>query len=107
MLYQAVQGATAPLPTYQDLPPLSHERAGGFSAECEEEVAKLRPPPPAPENLEVLLMWRPLACVCDRDPWSPLSETFSLLSVMFDFWRLSPHTFKCLIYYVTIYNKIN
>ena len=97
----------APQHTYEDLPPLSHEQAGGFSAECEDEVAKLPPPPPTHENLEVLLMWRPVACVCDRDPWSPLSETFGLLSVMFDFWRLSPRTFECLIYYVTIYNKIN
>ena len=91
------------------LSPLSHEQAGGLSAECEEEVAKPSPPPPTHENLEVLLIWRPLACVCDRDPWSPLSETFGLPSVMFnfDFWRLSPHVFKCLIYFVTIYNKIN
>ena len=109
VLHQTVQGATAPLPTYEDLSPLSHEQARGFSVKCEEEVAKLPPPPPTHENLEVFLIWRPLACVCDRDPWSPLSETFGLLSVMFDFdsWRLSPRVFKCLIYFVTIYNKIN
>ena len=56
MLHQTVQGATAPLPTYEDLPPLSHEQAGGFSAECEEEVAKLPLPPLAHENSEVLLV---------------------------------------------------
>ena len=44
MLHQAVQGATAPISTYEDLPPLSHEQAGGFSAECEEEVVKLPHP---------------------------------------------------------------
>ena len=72
MLHQAVQGATAPSSTYEDLPPLSHEPAGGFSAECEEEVAKLPPPPLTHENPEVLLVQRPQACVCDRDPWSPV-----------------------------------
>ena len=82
-------------------------QARGFSAECEEEVAKLPLPPLTHENSEALLVWRPLVCVCDRDPWSLLSETLSLRSVMFNFWRLSPHAFKCLIYYVTIYNKIN
>ena len=35
------------------------------------------------------------------------SETYGLLSVMFDFWRLSPCRLKCLIYYVAIYNEIN
>ena len=35
------------------------------------------------------------------------SETYGLLYVMFDFWRLSPHRLKCLIYYVAIYNEIN
>ena len=72
MLHQAVQGATAPISTYEDLPPLSHEPAGGFSAECEEEVVKLPPPPLAHENPEVLLVQRPQACVCDRDLWSPV-----------------------------------
>ena len=56
MLHQTVQGATAPISTYEDLPPLSHEPAGGFSAECEEEVVKLLPPPLAHENPEVLLV---------------------------------------------------
>ena len=75
--------------------------------ECEEEVAKLPLPPLAHENSEALLVERPLVYVCDRDPWSLLSETFGLHFVLFDFWRLIPRTFKCLIYYVTIYNKIN
>ena len=56
MLHQTVQGATAPISTYEDLPPLSHEQAGGFSAECEEEVVKLPLPPLAHENPEVLLV---------------------------------------------------
>ena len=54
--YQTVQGTTAPLPAYDDLPPLSHEQAGGFSAECEEEVAKLPLPPLTHENSEALLV---------------------------------------------------
>ena len=86
----------APLPAYEELPPLPHEQAGGFSAKCEKEVAKLPLPPLAHENLEALLVERPLAYVCDRDPWSLLSETFGLHSVLFDFWRLSPHTFSVL-----------
>ena len=53
---QIVRGATAPLPTYEDLPPLSHEQAGGFSAECEEEVAKLPLPPLTHANSDVLLV---------------------------------------------------
>ena len=44
VLHQVVQGTTAPLPAYEGLSPLSHELARGFSAECEEEVAKLPPP---------------------------------------------------------------
>ena len=35
------------------------------------------------------------------------SETYSLLYVMFDFWRLSLHRLKYLIYYVAIYSEIN
>ena len=89
---------------HEELPPLPHEQAGGFSVEWEEEVAKLPLPPLARENSEALLVERPLVYVCDRDPWPLLSETFGLHSALFDFWKLSPHTFKCLIYYVTIYN---
>ena len=72
MLHQAVQGAPAPISTYEDLPPLPHEQAGGFSVECEEEVAKLPPPPLTHKNPEVLLVQRPQVCVCDRDLWSPV-----------------------------------
>ena len=72
MLHQAVQGATAPISIYEDLPPLSHEPAGGFLTECEEEVAKLPPPPLTHENPGVLPVQRPQACVSDRDLWSPV-----------------------------------
>ena len=77
MLHQAVQGAPAPISTYEDLPPLSHEPAGGFSAECEEEVAELPPPPLAHEKPEVFLVQRPQACVIETyGLWS--SETYCL-----------------------------
>ena len=41
LLRQAVQGATAPLAPYEELPPMPHEQAGGFSMKCEEKVATL------------------------------------------------------------------
>ena len=85
-------------------PPLPHEQTGGFLTEWEEEVAKLPLPPLAHNNSEALLVERSLVYVCDRDPWPLLSETFGFHFVLFDFWRLRPGTFKCLVYYVTIYN---
>ena len=78
MLHKAVQGAPAPISTYEDLPPLSHEPAGGFSAECEEEVVRLLPPPLAHENPEVLLVQRPQACVIETYGLR-FSETYGLL----------------------------
>ena len=96
MLHQAVQGAPAPISTYEDLPPLSHEPAGGFSAECEEEVVKLSPPPLTHENPEVLLVQRPQACVIETYGLR-FSETYGLLFfVMSDFWRLSLHRLRAL-----------
>ena len=87
---------------------------------CEEEVAKLPLPPlahknglqPWPQRLSLcrdhwsLLVMETPGLFFYRDPWSLLlsSETFSLHFMLFNFWRLSLHTFKCLIYYVTIYN---
>ena len=72
---QTVQGTTAPLPAYEELPPLPYEQAGGFLMEWEKEVAKLPLPPLAHENSP----WRlSQVSVCDRDPWSLLSETFSI-----------------------------
>ena len=71
--------------------------------EWEEEVAEL--PPPAHKNSPRRLSWcGDLRCLCDRDPWSLLSETFGLRLMLFDFWGLRLPIFKCLIYYVTIYN---
>ena len=59
-------------------PPLSHEPAGGFSAECEEEVAEPLPPPLAHQNPEVFLVQRPQACVIETyGLW--FSETRGLL----------------------------
>ena len=78
MLHKAVQGTPAPISTYEDLPPLSHEPAGGFSAECEEEVARLPPPPLTHENPEVLLVQRPQACVIETYGLR-FSETYGLL----------------------------
>ena len=78
MLHKAVQGAPAPISTYEDLPPLSHELARGFSAECEEEVVRLQPPPLAHENPEVLLVQRPQACVIETYGLR-FSETHGLL----------------------------
>ena len=78
MLYKAVQGAPAPILTYEDLPPLSHEPARGFSVECEEEVARLLPPPLAQENPEVLLVQRPQACAIETYGLR-FSETYGLL----------------------------
>ena len=107
MLHQAVQGATAPISTYEDMPPLSHEPAGGFSAECEEEVAKLPPPPLDHENQRFSLC-RDLRHVSVIETYGlRFSETYGLLYVMFDFWRLSLHRLKYLIYYVAIYSEIN
>ena len=91
MLHKAVQGAPAPISTHEDLPPLSHEPAGGFLAECEEEVARLPPPPLTHENPEVLLVQRPQACVIETYD-RRFSETYGLLFfVMSDSWRLSLH----------------
>ena len=77
MLHQAVQGTPAPISTYEDLPPLSHELAGGFLAECEEEVAELPPPPLAHENPEVFLVQRPQACMIETYGLRS-SETYGL-----------------------------
>ena len=96
MLHQAVQGTPAPISTYEDLSPLSHELAGGFSAECEEEIAKLPPPPLAHESPEVFLMQRPQACVIETYGLQ-FSKTYGLpFFVMSDFWRLSLHRLRAL-----------
>ena len=50
LLWQTVQGTTAHLPAYEELLPMPHEQAGGFSTKCEEEVAKLPLPPLDHEN---------------------------------------------------------
>ena len=81
---------------------------------CDEEVAKLPLPPLAHENGRQA---RPQRLSWCRDPRSlPVMETpglfflsfetFGLCFMLFDFWRLSLHTFKCLIYYVT-YLQLN
>ena len=78
MLHKAVQGAPAPISTYEDLPLLSHEPARGFSAECEEEVVRLPPPPLTHENPEVLLVQRLQACVIETYGLQ-FSKTYGLL----------------------------
>ena len=85
-----------PISTYEDLPPLSHELAGGFSAECEEEVAKLPPPTSRPREPRGF-PGAETSGLCDRDLWSPVfRDLWSPFFVMSDFWRLSLHRLRAL-----------
>ena len=89
LLRQDLQGTAAPLPPYEELPPMPHEQAGGFSMKWEEKVARLLLPPLAHREWtaalasEALLVWRPLVSFDYRDPWSlSIMETPGLLFIV-------------------------